>query len=48
MLKGKLEARAGDNMRRREELVETLERLGPENVVDGMELCPACDGLSPT
>jgi hypothetical protein len=47
MLKGKREARAGDSMSRRENLVETLKRLEPENVVDGMELCPACDGLSP-
>jgi hypothetical protein len=29
------------------ELVEKLEKLGPEQVVDGYELCPQCDGLSP-
>jgi hypothetical protein len=29
------------------ELVEKLENLGPEQVVDGYELCPQCDGLSP-
>ena len=29
------------------ELVEKLESLGPEQVVDGYELCPQCDGLSP-
>jgi len=29
------------------ELIETLKRLGPEHVVDGKELCPQCDGLSP-
>jgi DNA-directed RNA polymerase subunit M/transcription elongation factor TFIIS len=29
------------------ELVEKLEQLGPEQVVDGYELCPQCDGLSP-
>ena len=29
------------------ELVQKLERLGPEKVVDGYELCPQCDGLSP-
>ena len=29
------------------ELVETLRKLGPEKVLDGMELCPACDSLSP-
>jgi hypothetical protein len=34
-------------MSKREDLVETLKRLGPEHVVEGMELCPACDGLSP-
>jgi hypothetical protein len=34
-------------MSNRENLVETLRRLGPEHVVDGMELCPACDSLSP-
>jgi hypothetical protein len=34
-------------MSNRESLVETLRRLGPEQVVDGMELCPACDALSP-
>ena len=28
-------------------LVETLRELGPEKVVDGSELCPCCDGLSP-
>jgi hypothetical protein len=34
-------------MSKREYLVETLKRLGPEHVVDGAELCPQCDGLSP-
>ena len=34
-------------MSKREDLVETLKRLGPEHVVDGAGLCPACDGLSP-
>jgi hypothetical protein len=34
-------------MSNRENLVETLRRLGPEHVVGGMELCPACDSLSP-
>jgi hypothetical protein len=34
-------------MSKREDLVETLKRLGPEHVVDGQELCPQCDGLSP-
>jgi hypothetical protein len=29
------------------DLVEKLRRLGPEKVVDGHELCPACHGLSP-
>ncbi len=28
-------------------VVETLRELGPEKVVDGLELCPCCDGLSP-
>ena len=28
-------------------VVETLRELGPEKVVDGSELCPCCDGLSP-
>ena len=28
------------------ELVKKLEQLGPEQVVDGYELCPQCDGLS--
>jgi hypothetical protein len=28
-------------------LFETLRELGPEKVVDGSELCPCCDGLSP-
>jgi hypothetical protein len=28
-------------------LVETLNKLGPEKVVDESELCPCCDGLSP-
>jgi hypothetical protein len=28
-------------------LIKTLRRLGPEHVVDGSELCPACDSLSP-
>jgi len=28
-------------------LVEKLKQLGPEQVVDGFELCPCCDGLSP-
>jgi hypothetical protein len=30
-----------------ENLVDTLKRLGPEHVVDGKELCPQCDRLSP-
>ncbi len=34
-------------MSERERLVETLKRPGPEHVVDGAELCPQCDGLSP-
>jgi hypothetical protein len=34
-------------MSNRENLVEKLRRLGPEHVVDNMELCPACDALSP-
>jgi hypothetical protein len=34
-------------MSERQNLDETLRRLGPEHVVDGKELCPACDGLSP-
>lgn len=34
-------------MSKHEDLVETLRRLGPETAVEGMELCPACDGLSP-
>jgi hypothetical protein len=29
------------------ELVEKLMNLGPEKVVDGYEICPQCDGLSP-
>jgi hypothetical protein len=29
------------------DLVEKLMELGPEKVVDGYELCPQCDGLSP-
>jgi hypothetical protein len=29
------------------DVVEALKRLGPWNVVDGAELCRACDGLSP-
>jgi hypothetical protein len=29
------------------DLVEKLKNLGPEKVVDGYELCPQCDGLSP-
>jgi hypothetical protein len=28
-------------------LVEKLTQLGPEQVVDGFELCPCCHGLSP-
>ena len=28
-------------------LVEKLRQLGPELVVEGFELCPSCDGLSP-
>ena len=34
-------------MSKRENLVEMLRRLMPEHVVDGKELCPQCDGLSP-
>ena len=34
-------------MSKHEDLVETLRRLGPETAVEGMELCPACDELSP-
>jgi hypothetical protein len=34
-------------MNNRDNLLETLRRLGPEHVVDGMELCPCCDSLSP-
>jgi hypothetical protein len=34
-------------MSNREDLVETLRRLGPEHVVEGQQLCPQCDGLSP-
>jgi hypothetical protein len=34
-------------MSERETIVEALKRLGPEHVVEGLELCPACDGLSP-
>ena len=30
-----------------EELREKLWQLGLERKVDGRELCPACDGLSP-
>jgi hypothetical protein len=29
------------------ETLETLCRLGPEQVLDGRELCPCCDSLSP-
>ncbi len=29
------------------ELLETLRRLGPEQVLDGVELDPCCDSLSP-
>jgi len=29
------------------ELVDRLRRLGPEHVLNGRELCPACDSLSP-
>jgi hypothetical protein len=29
------------------ETVQTLKRLGPEQVIDGHERCPQCDGLSP-
>jgi len=29
------------------DLFEKLEKLGPEQVVDGYELCPQCRGLSP-
>jgi hypothetical protein len=29
------------------DLVEKLEQVGPEQVIDGMELCPQCTGLSP-
>jgi hypothetical protein len=34
-------------MSKDQKLVQTLLRLGPEQVVDGRELCPQCDGLSP-
>ncbi len=34
-------------MSKPENVVEALKRLGPEHVIDGAELCPACDGLSP-
>jgi hypothetical protein len=34
-------------MSNREDLAKTLMSLGPEKVVDGYELCPQCDGLSP-
>ena len=33
--------------RKDRKLVETLMNLGPEQVVDRHELCPACDGRSP-
>ncbi|MBV8358017.1 MAG: hypothetical protein JO189_08790 [Deltaproteobacteria bacterium] len=29
------------------ETLEVLRKLGPEKVLDGMELCPSCDSLSP-
>ena len=29
------------------ETLEALRKLGPEKVLDGMELCPSCDSLSP-
>jgi hypothetical protein len=29
------------------EILEALRRLGPEKVLDGRELCPSCDSLSP-
>jgi hypothetical protein len=29
------------------ELLDALRKLGPEKVLDGMELCPCCDSLSP-
>jgi len=38
--------RGGGTMTSRQTL-ETLRRLGPEKVLDGMELCPSCDSLSP-
>jgi hypothetical protein len=28
-------------------LVMKLQQLGAEQVVDGFELCPSCDGMSP-
>jgi hypothetical protein len=34
-------------MSNHEDLAKTLMSLGPEKVVDGHELCPQCDGLSP-
>jgi hypothetical protein len=29
------------------ETLEALRKLGPEKVLDGMELCPSCDSLLP-
>jgi hypothetical protein len=29
------------------ETLEALRKLGPEKVLDGYELCPCCDSLSP-
>ena len=29
------------------ETLQTLRRLGPEQVLNGRELCPCCDSLSP-
>ena len=34
-------------MSKRKNLVATLRKLAPEKVLDGVELCPACDSLSP-
>jgi len=30
------------------ELLAILRKLGPEQVIDGHELCPTCDSLSPS
>jgi hypothetical protein len=49
-----LAARAEAGARRRStmsnynrDLVEKLRKVGPEQVVDGFQLCPCCDSLSP-